>query len=362
MKNLKSLAKRFVKLLDDSYHYIVIRRAEYVEIKKCKPCWENVVLTDAQKREVQKVYGPRMDMRWHRYFQYFTGKFDAQYLPDIVFSLSMECKLNPRRIARELEDKARIPIIYGSVPDMVIPKTIVLNTSGICYDGLANVISGDKANELVAQYLAEHEKAVFKPTRETGGGKGVVILDREHFSELPSGMNYIVQECIVNQEDIRVLNPATLNTIRVITYICDGQYWCAPLAMSIGSGTSRLDNICTGGICIGIKENGELCSYAYREYSGEKYAEHPYTGIKFEGYKIQNIDKVINAAIDCHKRTPHMRMASWDFALDKDGRAVLIEVNLSGQSVCFPQYTHGKSLFGKNTSKMLEIRKQKWYL
>lgn len=362
MGQIKRIVKKYVKLLDDAYYYCVIRKAEYDKIKDRRNCWEKVSLTDDQAAAAEKVYGRNADLRWHRYFTYFTGKFDAQYIPDTVFALDMECKLNPRKIAVEMEDKARLPILYGDVPDMVLPKTVVLNTSGIYYDGAYNVVSKARAEELVWEFLQKQEEAVKKPTRGTGGGMGVVILNTENFNGFSDEKDFIVQERIINQEDIRALNPASLNTMRVITYICNDQYYHAPIAMRLGCGTSRLDNITSGGICVGVKDDGQLCSHAYTEYCVEKYPKHPYTGIFFDGYQIRNVDKVIQAAIECHKRTPHMRMGSWDFTLNDEGKATLVEVNLTGQSVCFPQYTHGRCLFGENTREMLKVLEKKYYL
>jgi len=362
MNKLKRVVKSCVKQLDDAYYHSVIKRAEYVKIEERKASWEQVSLTKEQIEEINAVYGFKVDTRWHRYFQYYTGKFDAQYLPDNIFALSMEGKMNPRKIASELEDKIRLPILYSTVPGLVLPKTVVSNASGIYYDGNYNVISKAEADAIVKQFLEENFEAIKKPTRDSGGGEGIQMLCRDTFEALSFDENFIVQERIVNQEDIRTLNPSSLNTMRVITYICDNQYFCAPLAMRMGCGTSRLDNITSGGICIGVMENGELCDHAYTEFRVDKYAEHPSTGVKFEGYRIRNVDKVINAAIECHKRTPHMIMASWDFTLNENGQPVLIEVNLTRQSESFPQYTHGRSLFGENTAKMLEIRNKKGYL
>ena len=359
---LKQLAKNLLKRIDDTYYYYVIRKAEYQKIEDRKNCWKQVELTQQQIVEAEKVYGKGADLRWHRYFQYFTGKFDPQYLPDPVFALDMECKLNPRKIAVEMEDKARLPIFYSTVPDIVIPKTVVLNTSGIFYDGANNVVTREQAECLVKEFLEANGEAVMKPTRNTGGGAGVSILDTDSFAGLLCETDFIVQERIINQADIQALNPSSLNTMRVITYICKEQYCYAPLAMRLGCGTNRLDNITSGGICVGVQDDGRLCPNAYTEYCIEKYTKHPYTGISFDGYAIQNVDKVIKAAIECHKRTPHMRMASWDFTLNHEGKATLIEVNLIGQSVCFPQYTHGKSLFGENTQEMLKVMKEKYYL
>lgn len=357
MGKLKTAIKKLVKLMDDTYYFCVIKKATIAKVNDAKKLWEQVSLTSEQIKEIEAIYGPKLDTRWHRHYQYYTGKFDAKYLPEIIFSPVMECKLNPKYIAKEMEDKSRIPLLYASVPGIKIPETVVLNTSGIYYDRNSNVITRAKALELVKQHLEMYDEAVMKPIRDTGGGEGVIILSQENFSDFTYERNFIIQERIVNQDDIRALNPSSLNTMRVITYICEDKIWCAPIALRMGCGSSRLDNICAGGMCIGVKENGELCPEAYVENMETRYTEHPYTKIKFEGYRIKNIDKVIYAAIECHKRTPHMKMASWDFTLNEKGQATLIEVNLNGQSVCFPQYTHGKSLFGENTQKMLEILK-----
>jgi len=354
---LKQFVKRVVNSVYGTYYYNVIKKGTYEKLNDARQLWEQIELTDEQIKEIEAIYGPGTDTRWHRHYQYYTGTFNAQYFPEIIYSPVLERKLCPQFIAREMEDKSKIPFVYGSISGLKIPETIVLNASGIFYDGDSNVITKEKAVELVKQYLLQRDEAVIKPVRETGGGKGVEILQKGSFSSFSCESDFIVQERIINQRDLRALNPSSLNTMRVITYICDEQYWCAPIALRMGCGTSRLDNICSGGMCIGVKENGELCPEAYIENMEIRYREHPYTKVKFEGYRINHMDRVICAAIACHKRTPHMRMASWDFTLNENGQAVLIEVNLNGQSICFPQYTHGKSLFGDHTKKMLEFLK-----
>lgn len=330
----------------------------YEEIVERKPSWEDVVLTDSQTAEIEKIYGKGIDTRWHRYYQGFTGTFEPRYLPEPVYSPALEKKLNPKQIAMAIEDKILIPILYGNIPGVVIPETVVSNASGIYYDRDGNVISEERANELVKAYLEEHQDAVIKPILDSYGGDGVMLLEKDSFRKIPHSRNFIVQKRIHNQKDMHALNPSSLNTLRVITYICDNQYWTAPIAMRMGTTPALTDNISAGGMTVGVQDDGSLCKCAYTERNGckgEAFELHPLTKIRFEGYRIGNIDKVIQAAIACHKRTPHMRMASWDFTLNEAGEAVLIEVNLTSQSVCFPQYTHGKALFGENTEKMLKL-------
>lgn len=353
MSKLKNTVKNAVKQMEDRYYCYAIRKAEYVKIKDKTNCWQQVEFTSEQIQEIEQLYGAGVDTRWHRYYQYFTGKFDAKYLPEILYSTVMESKMNPRKIANEMEDKSRIPHIYGPVSDLRIPKTVVVNTSGIFQDENGDILTKAQAEDAVREYLRSYGSAILKPIRDTGSGQGVIALQANTFEGFVYDRDFIVQERIKNQEDLKVLNPHSLNTMRVMTYICDEQYWCAPLLLRMGSGVTHLDNAHAGGIFIGVKNNGDFCREAYSEY-GEKHTFHPYSKIVFEGYRIRNVDRVMKAAIACHKRTPHLKMVSWDLTLDDNGTPVLIEANMFGQSVWLPQIAHGVSIFEDNTEKMLQ--------
>ena len=123
---------------------------------------------------------------------------------------------------------------------------------------------------------------------------------------------------------------------------------------------------------------GELQPYAFSEYGnkypldhylketrcctamagnleyGNKYQRHPHSGLVFHKYKLSGVDSAVRAAIACHKRNPHMRMVSWDLTIDREGSPVLIEANLTNQSVWIPQIAHGEGVFGDHTEDMLE--------
>lgn len=349
----QAIKKMMLQLIEyrDNYNRT---KGLYNEIEERKLYWEQVKLSDDQIHEIEAIYGIGFDVRWHRFYQYYTGKFDPAYLPIPVFSPKMEKRMNPRHIALEMEDKIRIPLVYGNINGLHIPETVVSNASGIFYDNNGMVLSKEDADQRVRSYLEVHESAIIKPIRNSYGGKDIYLLTRENFTGIEYEKNFIVQERIVNQEDIRVLNPSSLNTMRVITYICNNQYWTAPIALRLGATSALTDNISGGGLCIGVEDDGRLCSCAFAEEIGEKYLEHPVSKIQFGGYQLKNVDKVIHAAIECHKRTPHLVMASWDMTLNHKGEPVLIEGNFTSQSVGFPQYTHGKALFGNNTKEMLK--------
>ena len=126
----------------------------------------------------------------------------------------------------------------------------------------------------------------------------------------------------------------------------------------MGQGNKEVDNIHAGGLFIGVGDDGKLKEKAFTEYQNI-YEKHPDTNVKFKDYKISGIDKMIEIAYKCHGRTPHIKLISWDFTIDKNNRITLIEVNLNSQSIWFPQMANGQSAFGDNTEYMLNLLRDK---
>lgn len=333
-----------------------MKHSEISKIREKENIWNQVTLSPEQIRKIEEVYGKGCDTRWHKYYQYFTGNFDPYYLPEVIYSTKMEPRFNPKFITNALCDKGLLKILYGSIEGLYIPRTIVLNSSGIYYDCNRKLINLGEAIEIIKNQLEKNGELIIKPTLDSMSGKNVRILTSEHnitdLLKKDYKCNFIVQEKMTNQDDLKRLNPSSFNTLRVITYICDNEYFVAPVLLRIGGSQSHLDNAHAGGVFIGVKEDGRLMESAFTEY-GEKYKEHPVTHIRFDGYKIHGVDCVVKMAIECHKHTPHLKMVSWDFSIDVLGRVVLIESNQYGQSVWLPQIAHGKSIFGENTLKML---------
>jgi hypothetical protein len=170
--------------------------------------------------------------------------------------------------------------------------------------------------------------------------------------------NYIVQLRVKGQKEYEKLHPHSLNTIRIITYIADNDVYHAPLCLRVGCGHSTVDNIHAGGIGIGVTDDGVLKKYGYQLGYGDskvKYTCHPNTGVVFEGYKIPGTYDMIDVAKRLHCRTPHLGIVSWDLTMDHRGKIVLIEGNLQGQGVWFPQIVHGEPIFGEQTAYFIKL-------
>ena len=109
MSKLRNLLYRATNV----YHRLHVGQYEKRKIRSKEPIYEAVQLTPEQEQAIYSLYGKKIDTRWHRYYQAFTGKFDAKYLPEIYYSSIMEEKMSPRKIADVLQDKSMLGIIHG---------------------------------------------------------------------------------------------------------------------------------------------------------------------------------------------------------------------------------------------------------
>lgn len=370
-KNIKQKIKDMLNNLNDYFFSLRVKRVEYKKMKdkrKVQIC-KKTKLTREQENEIngyyKNNYGKRINLKWHKLYQSFTGKYDKKYFPEIIFTSELEPLLNNRAIARQLSDKSMIELLYRNVKDLYIPNTILLCASGNFYDSDRSIVSKEDAKKIISNC----GKKIIKITRDSCAGRGVLIIDFNNGYDKKNnlsvdgllnlfGNNFIIQDIVTNRSDIRAFHENSLNTFRVTTYIANNNIYHTPIIMRMGRNGKEVDNAHAGGIFIGIDDNGNLLDYAYTEFK-DIYDVHPDSKIRFKGTHLSGIEKIIEIAKECHKLTPHMGIVSYDFCIDEKDRIVLIEVNLSGQSTWFQQMAHGQAIFGDNTEYMLNLLKNR---
>lgn len=354
---MKQFVKRLLTSLETGYHYFYSYKHDKAALEAKKYLWKQIRLTAEQQKEIRGVYGNKVSNKWHRLYQAYTGRYNKDYFPESLFSTKLEPILCPRNICTVLQDKSLVEILYASVPGIKFPKTIILNCSGIFYDGNRNIINRDLAINYV-EHWNRNADFVIKPTMNSEEEKNILKGRKEEsFREAQISQlldryqtNYIVQECVTNCDEVRALYDTSLNTFRVMTYILEDKLYHGPLLLRMGCFGSTIDD----SLYIGVSDEGYLKEEAF-SFSGKKYRIHPDSGIAFHNYYIPNVYKVIESAYNCHKKTPHTKFISWDFALDKNNNPVLIDANLLGHSSWFSQVVCGESTFGDRTKQMLEL-------
>ncbi len=340
---------------------VLVRISELQNIRKKNKLIKKIILSKRQEQEIKdyykKYYGKSISCKWHRLYQSYTGEYHVDYFPEIIFSTELEPRLNPYREAEFLEDKNLLPLLFHDVNNLHIPFTYISCIRGIYRDSNNNIINRNEAEEIIKNL----NTYVIKKTRGTSSGKDVHICKNNEEKVFLNniGKDYIVQELINQNEALSLLYPKSINTFRVITYICDGKIFNCPVALRMGRNGADRDNIHYGGIVVGVTSEGLLRKNAFSEY-GDSFLSHPDSEIKFDNYSgLQKYyNKIIETAIQLHSRIPFLGILSWDLSLDNLGNVVLIEMNACGQSAWFCQMVNGLPLFGDNTPKMLKIFKQ----
>ena len=346
---------------------LLVSYSERKNIHKKIKLIKSVSLTTAQITEINQFfkenYGKKIPLYWHRLYQSYTGSFQKDYFPEVLFSTKLEPYANPYRMAELLGDKNLIPLLFKDVNGVRIPRTYISCTNNLYQNSERHYILQDDVNKI----LKNIGFCVIKKSIDTSSGRDVQVCNfvagidqktKKGVQEIIKafGDNFVVQEYIRQNLVLANLNKSSVNTFRVITYILDGKVFTCPLALRMGRSSSDRDNIHYGGLSIGVKEDGSLMSLAFSEY-GNKYTEHPDTKVVFKDYVIGEnfVKKTMRAAMLLHERIPYLKILSWDLTIDEDGMVTIIEVNTTGQSAWFPQMVTGKSLFGFNTSKILKL-------
>lgn len=340
--------------------------AEWIAILKKKNFYTDVRLSSTQLEEFDsywlEVYGKQISPRWHKLYTKINGSYRKDYLPDVIFSTQLEPKLNPMRYAMLYSDKSLAEVLYSGVENVFFPDTLVVKANGYFYSKGRKLISREEAKEI----LLGESGCVVKPLVGGSSGDGVLFFEQNSLSEkvyqaeiekVVSGYaaGFIAQRKLLQHESYSVLFDGSVNTIRLITYICNGAVYHAPLCLRVGGGDSQVDNIHAGGLVAAVSDDGMVVSDGYKlgyTDNNEVFSTHPVSGQRFNGHELLGTSEMISLAKTLHDNTPHIGIVSWDFMLDISGRVVLVEGNYFGQSIWFSQIVHGKPIFENNMKSM----------
>lgn len=314
-----------------------------------------------------KNYGKKIPYDWHRLYQSYTGKFDEQYFPEIIFSSVFEPTVNPEEYRYVLDDKLLLNVFCHGIDNVRTPEVFGTFCNGVFWGGDNIAIS----KKCFLQRLSELGNAIIKPVQDTSSGQGVLLVNIIGGIDTVSGKTlecligeykgaFQIQEVIKPHRSLKNLYPNAVNTFRIVTYIWNGEvhYW--PVTLRIGQGGSYLDNAHAGGMFIAVNDNGSLSSKAFTEFQ-MIYEMHPDTKIVFKDYNIPFVMELIQCAKKMHLNTPQLGVISWDLTIDENDKFVLIEANTRGQTIWFPQMASGKAAFGADTEEILRFLSKKEY-
>lgn len=204
----------------------------------------------------------------------------------------------------------------------------------------------------------DHGEVILKKGKFTGGGEGVMFWnsatdDESKLQDFLRGSNDIVCQSLICQHDeLNKLNSSSVNSIRLVTLFFHDKVFMLSSAIRFGVPGSKTDNFNGGGMACGIQPDGRLKNVAY-DITATKYHATS-QGVKFDSIVLPHYSDCVELVKVLAKRFAAIsRLVSWDLTIDKAGRPLLIECNVTFGGVSFHQLCNGP-LYGDLTEDVLK--------
>lgn len=172
----------------------------------------------------------------------------------------------------------------------------------------------------------------------------IASLPRDAFSDYDGGYyGWLIQPYIEQHQFMLELNPHTVNTFRVITFVgAEGDCKVHLAALRLGRKGSSADNWDKGGLSVGVDvQTGRLGRGVFKPaYGGQWHSSHPDTGAEIEGRVVPGWETVLETCKRAALAVSGIRSIGWDIALTPEG-PLIIEGNAEWSLPLVQVHTRG---------------------
>ena len=180
-----------------------------------------------------------------------------------------------------------------------------------------------------AQRLREQPLVVLKPVAGAGGrGVQVVAGAAVEGADHPARPDLVVQQRLEQHEVLHRINPASLNTLRVLALRLPGDEPVVAAAVHRWgtAATGAVDNVSSGALCSPVDlATGRLGPAVGRPLTRARLPvdEHPDTGERITGVVVPQWEQVRQLALDLMRAFPEVDHVGWDLCVTPDGPRVV---------------------------------------
>ena len=223
------------------------------------------------------------------------------------------------------------------------------------------LLEGEQDFPAFAAFCHRHPTFVVKPVglglslgvrKVEVGDTNLHTLFQQLFSEIEaenshwnSGLDkgVLVEELIVQHEDMAILHPASVNSVRMTTInLGDGDIRMWYPVVRIGVGGNFLSSGAAGSIVAGINTATGITETTGSDEWGKTSVVHPDTHIPIKGIKIPQWRQLCEKAVKMAERLPTLRYIGWDFVYDKDKEWIVMEGNENAEILSQFVYHRGE--------------------
>jgi hypothetical protein len=305
-----------------------------------------------------------VNVRWLKIFTAISGQTSVDYVPEDIFFLIIEPRLNNADFLLAYKDKNFYEMYYEP---KIFPKALLRNIDGVFYDGNYGVLKKDQLGKDLYELLEPERKVIVKPATGTSGGSNVRLFVKEgnrYVGETGTVLslpylvenyktNFVIQKYLEQHPYFRKFNRASVNTVRILTYrsVATENIHVLQAVQRLGREGSLVDNQASGGLSCGINAKGELRPFAVDKF-GAVYQKSE-EGILFsEAGKVVKFEEMKALAAEVARKTYYARLLGFDFCVDEKSDIKLIEINNKYLEINFLQMNNGP-LFGDFTDEII---------
>ena len=260
-----------------------------------------------------------------------------EYVSESIMFPNIMRKLNPIGAVQSLSEKGMYGVLFK---DINRPYEYLRVCNGTYLDNDGKQITKEI---VIKRIMAESVPVVFKHSRDSYGGHSVNVLREYEENKLISliGLykdNFVIQRWVKQSDQLSKLNETSLNTCRIITLLLNNKVSVIAHNVRVGGKGKDVDNVASGGMNVGITNNGILTEGVQDEVFHIKKTPN---GMPLKGFQIGPFAEICTFAKELHLRLPLCALAGWDIGLDGNDNPILIEVNLNCPDVKNMQMING---------------------
>jgi hypothetical protein len=313
----------------------------YVQKKGKKPVRQQIEELAALKRYYG--YPPYQYIKHCLYLESFDGDIFDFIPPEIVHRY--RDKMNPEHARRFVIDKKAFSEVMAESNLPVVTNLFTVKRGGLIRDRNGDEI---EFHEFETQLLESTTTKCFIKPFNGGGGNGIYrmlirdgILDIDGmkiaskealyerlFSRSPH-QEFIVQPEIIQHEVLNQLNPSSVNTIRIDTWIQGNDIVSNAALLRMSNGCTYTDNWAKGGIIVNIDLGTGVLGKVGRtksKYGGLCFRQHPFSQSHFGGTRLPFWPEVKELVRYAAQVLRPLGFLGWDVAISTEG-PILIEAN-----------------------------------
>lgn len=185
------------------------------------------------------------------------------------------------------------------------------------------------------KFIRKHSEFIFKPLEEhSGHGIMKIRFSNETeanlwFDNILNNSPGIVEELIEQGAEMNKINPHTINSCRIVTFVNGEEVTIIGGALRMGVGNALTDNAGAGGIYASINVDNGIIQSDAKNYLNQHYLFHPTTGMMILGFRLPHWEdaKTLIKTMALHKKGT--TLISWDICHSKKGWC-MVEANDNG--------------------------------